>query len=251
MSATAHRHPRPTPAAFVLLFALSACDNVASSEIATSETGIDVYVQVDPAGEAWATAKLSTDNPALLEVTYLNLEDGDHLDLAVGARRWRMEEQLLVPWGIYQYVATVDDLAGGEELVIGYQRLHDADAPGTRVRIPAPIALETASTTISRRDGLRLTWLGGDGADRVAVRIRSRSQSACVTPVDHEVERSAGGLTVEPVELAVPAGADPSLPCPLLAEVTALADGRVDPAFGRGGTILAGRSRTLELTATP
>lgn len=229
-----------------LLLAAAACDSVSSTEVATSELGVFVYVEVDAAGQAEVTARLTTDNPSLLEVTYVRLEGGDALwATRDGGGPQEMTERTLL--GFYEYLTTFSGIAGGETIGVAFDRATEVDAPGTQVTIPAPITIGASAETFARAAGVTLSWTGGAGATDAAIAVRD--QSNCFDAFTRRVPLTAG-------QIALDAGAfvlkpNPPATCMIEVEIGAVATGTADQAYGRGGNVTARQTRTLALTMTP
>ncbi len=229
-------------ASAALALALAACDNAPSSDVPTSETGLYVTVAVDDAGRADATVALTADNPALLEVTYLRLDGGDQLSLAIDRAAVPLSERTLL--GAYDYVGTATGVEGGELVTIGYDRADGVDANGSRATVPAPFALGATAARISRADGLTLTFGGLGGADELIVSVRSVED--CFDSFSERGPATGTTLFIPGARFVL----RPDGPATCNVEVTAraVAHGTADPAFGRGGVVDVSQVRTLALT---
>ncbi len=225
-----------------VLFAAAACDSVASTEVTTAELGIYVYVEVDADARADVTARLTTDNPALLEVTYVRLAGGDTLraQFPLAAAQTMTERSIL---GLYEYTAQFDGVTGGQVLTVSLDRAIETDALATSVAMPADFTVGASATTFARASGVTLTWSGGTGASEVAIAVRD--QDDCVDNFVREVPLAAGQLALTASDFVLKPNA-PAM-CRLQVELGAVATGTADPAFGRGGNVTARQSRTLAL----
>lgn len=231
--------------ALALLLA-AACDSVSSTEVTTSELGVFVWVDVGADGRADVTARLTTDNPSLLEVTYVRLEGGDALWASRdGAAPQAMAERMIL--GYYEYLTAFAGVAGGEEITVAFDRATMVDAPDTHVAIPAPIAIDASATTFARAAGVTLTWTGGAGATDAAIAVRD--QNNCVDSFTRRVPLTTGQLALDAAAFVLKP--NPPASCALEVEIAAEATGTADPAYGRGGFVKARQSRTLTLTMTP
>lgn len=240
--------PASVRAAFSLLLAtgLAACDSVGSSEVATAEMGVVVWIEADDSARATATVQLTTDNPALLEQTFIDLEVGDALYLSSADRRTRMTEEFVVGFGIYQYTASQGGMVGGEAFAIELRRAAGDDAPATTAILPQPIRFAPRAATFPRGAGLELAWSGGAGSDRVTVTL----SGSCLEQLKRELPPETTSLSIAADELSFAADGAAE-PCPIQVALRAVADGVADPAFGRGGQVQAVQVDSLELTATP
>jgi hypothetical protein len=228
-----------------ILFAAAACDSVASTDVTTAELGVYVYVEVDADARAEVTARLTTDNPALLEVTYVRLAGGDTLraQFPLAAAQTMTERSIL---GLYEYIATFDGVTGGQVLTVSLDRALETDALATTVAMPADLTVAASATTFAHASGVTLTWSGGTGASEVAVAVRDLDN--CVDNFVRTAPLNAGQLALATTDFVLKP--NPPSSCRLEVELGAVATGTADPAYGRGGNVTARQSRTLALTMT-
>ncbi|MEZ4398969.1 MAG: hypothetical protein R3B06_03070 [Kofleriaceae bacterium] len=235
---------RASVLSFVLL-AVGACDSVPSTDVTTAEMGMWVFAEVGADGQADVTTGLTTDNPALLEVTYVNLEAGDTLSARLGDGA----PQMMSEWtalGLYQYKTRFTAVAGGETLHVAFDRAAGQSAGGTQVTLPGAVAVTASAPSFAWAEGVTVSWTGGAGA--TSTQLAVNSPDGCFDSFSRKVDFAAGQARLAATDFMIRAGAQTT--CAVNVTVGAVATGTADAAFGRGGNVTARQTRTLALTMT-
>ena len=75
--------------------------------------------------------------------------------------------------------------------------------------------------------------------------------SGCIEGVGVDAAGNPGELTIAPAELAYKAGADATLPCDVELALELANEGRIDAAYGHGGSVRVAQCRRMTLTVQP
>ena len=232
-------------ASLLLLLALPACTKVESSSILTSGMAASMSVTADGTGQSVASASLRVGDSA---VDCVDLSTGDSLVATSGTKSQPMSRSVI--FNVVTYSALFSGLdAEGTPYTIAFKRSLDAGAPSSTCTMPAPFALTTPppSSPFSRgASDITLTWKGG-----TADAMRYEIKGDCLTSKSDAIAGDPGTLLVPMGTIAV---SDPKYAgqnCTGTLVVHRTRQGKLDPAFGHGGSIFGEQVRSVSFTSTP
>jgi hypothetical protein len=224
---------------------IPACTKVESKSILTSGMSALMSVSADGTGQSVAAASLRVGDSA---VDYVDLSTGDSLVASSGAKSQSMSRSSL--FNIVTYSTSFSGLdADGTPYTIAFKRSLDAGAPSSTCTMPAPFTLTTpppASTFSRGASDITLTWKGG-----TADTMRYELKGDCLASKSDAITGDPGTLLIPKGTIAV---GDPKYAgqnCTGTLVVKRQRQGKLDPAFGHGGSIFGEQVRSVSFTSTP
>ena len=232
---------RTTLLALVLV---AGCDTALSSELDNQELRLFANADVDRSGDLEVVVQLTTDNPALLEETFVDLADGDLLIASLDGETVTMTREWIPVLNLVQYRASFDSVVGGEILAIDLERSEHDDIEGSWVEVPAPFELSMPAS-FSRSDSLLVEW-----AAFPATRSGLRLLGSCLDQ-SFPMDGNPGRIELAPPRLSVPDGVASDARCELDATLSIANERGAAAGFGRGGRIVAEQVRTTVSESAP
>lgn len=229
----------------LLLFTTAGCTKVESKSVLTSGISALMSVTADGTGKSVASASLRVGDSS---VDYVDLSSGDSLVASSGTKSQPMSRSVL--FNIVTYSTEFAGLdANGTAYTVAFKRSLDAGAPASTCTLPAPFTLTTPPPNSSFSRGgadITLTWQGGT-TDAMLYELKGD----CLTS-------KSATLAGDPGTLQIPRGtvvvSDPKYAgqsCSGTLVVKRQRQGKLDPAFGHGGSIFAEQVRVVTFTSTP
>lgn len=226
-----------------LLLLLPACASVKSSDVATSSIWADLAAVTDGDGTT-ATAILRVGGAD--SNTFVDLEEGDQIDVTAGAETVTLQEVAL--GDLFSYVGSLAADEAGTEFTFDFQRALLTSAPASTATMPDPFELTApaAGAALSRAQGITVTWepSGTDATMRVLLR------SECIVDAQVDVDGDPGSYTYEPGSYLVVDGAE-GQSCEATLTVQRIGFGALDPAFETGGQVYAAQERKVDFRLDP
>jgi hypothetical protein len=218
-----------------------------ASPLPTEEMGLFVLASATADFDLDVIVQFTSGDPALPEVDFIGIAPQDRLQAALEGSEQVVERNDILPEGLDQYRTRFSDVEGGDELTVALDRQGHTDAPSSRLIVPSAFELDDPGPSFPIAQGLRLTWSGGGTVDACQISL----SSDCLEEVTLSVSGNPGKLEIASSMLRHLDEVDPSEPCPVRVLVLLERNGQPDPAFGRGGKLIAAQIRGLELTAVP
>jgi hypothetical protein len=229
----------------LLLLASAACTKVESKSILTSGMSATMSVRADGTGQSFASASLLVGDSAL---DYVDLSTGDSLVASSGTKSQPMSRSVLL--NVVSYSAPFSGLdAEGTPYTIAFKRSLDSGAPSSTCTLPAPFTLTTPppAATFSRgASDITLTWMGGT-TDPMRYEIRGD----CLATKGDAITGDPGTLLLPKGTIAVGDPKYAGQTCTGTIVVHRARQGKLDPAFGHGGSIFGEQVRSVSFTSTP
>lgn len=222
----------------------SACKVTESDDILTSGMHASISATADGTGDTRVGATLFLGPPS--DLIFVDLVGGDQLIAHQGGQTKVMSEQIIL--NIVSHTATfpIDD--EGTVFEVELRREVDDGAPSSTVALPAPFTLGNVPPSVSRGADFGVNWAGAAGQGD---RMKWTAEGPCI-------ELASGTITGDPGSVTMPAGtfrkqAGQNVPdmCQVKVTVTRERGGRVDPAYGEGGTSTGIQTRAVMFTSTP
>ncbi len=231
-------------AGLALLLASSGCDTVMSSEVPTQDIGLFSQARVGPDGRVALITQLTTDNPALLEQTYLDLDWDDALYAHLEGETVPMRREWVPVLNLVQYRAEFALGQPGDELSIELDRSIELSASDSYVTLPGSFTVQ-APEEFSREEALTVQWTPAPAQEsHFALR------GSCLREVDYSFDANPGAVTVPALNLEKAENSSEDS-CDVTLKIELSNHGVVDPAFGRGGSITAIQERIETLHSLP
>jgi hypothetical protein len=247
---------------------IQTCESTASSSVMTSGTRAQMTARADGSGHTEVGVELMVGGP--LSNVYLSLDGDDRLEATIGEQKLLLTRRTDVLGRVW-YVGNVPGDRGNEDVVVAYRRTVDKGAPRSVVRMPAgfDVVSPQPGARVSRgSDDLVIAWEGASPQDVMEVSL----DGSCIRPYNSRVEVDKGQLlipratlgppsaTMQPMEPAGDGSGPRAEPqpvhkgepeCRVTARFRRRADGKVDPAFGQGGSFTAEQTREVTFVSTP
>jgi hypothetical protein len=222
----------------------SACTVTESDDILTSGMHASISATADGTGDTRISASLFLGPPSNLN--FVNLVGGDELIAHQGTQSKVMSEQIIL--NIVSHTATfpVDD--EGTLFEVELRREVDDGAPSSTVALPAPFTLGNVPPSVSRNAAFGVNWTGPAGQGD---RMKWTAEGPCIELASGTVAGDPGSVTMPVGTFRKQAGQNVPDMCEVKVTVTRERDGRVDPAYGKGGTSTGIQTRAVIFTSTP
>ncbi|MBT8493435.1 MAG: hypothetical protein KJO07_10295 [Deltaproteobacteria bacterium] len=233
-----------TTTVLAALIAALGCDSTVSSDLTNDELRLFAHADVDELGNLDVVAQITTDNPALLEETFVDLIDGDALSATLDGEEVTMAREWVPIVGLIQYRAQFESVGGGEILSIDLERPSYGDIEDSWVEIPPPFELSMPAS-FSRSDYLVVEWTP------VPATRSGLSLSGSCFDDSFQMDGNPGRIELAPPRLSVPEGVDAQAQCELDATLTVVNERSAAAGFGRGGRITAEQVRRSVVESTP
>jgi len=234
------------------VLALSACmaaacrENIDSNDVRTSGVYPEIKVVASEKDESVVTVYLKTGGNK--SNTYLELKGDDELVATVGDTSKNLDQDGDVS------KATFPFNTGGSEFIIAFNRGEDDDsAPASTCTLPEPFNLTglEAQSTVSRADGVTLTWEPAEDGDTMRWTLEATS-GGCLFPSGDKSMTDTGSLTLGPDDFdATQSAKDNGESCDAKVCVERFRKGSLDPAFEEGGEIEAVQRRCINFVSAP
>jgi len=230
--------------ALLLVASLGACDRIPSEDVLTEDIRLGAWATADESDRLEVTVHLTTDNPALLEETYLDLGPADTLYAIFDGEEVEMERDFIPVLGLVQYKADFEDVIFGGVLRVRFERDLEESALENAVVIPQPFNMSVANE-FSRSEPLSLSWTTTETDDsHVSMR------GACMSAIGLFFDNNPGAATFESDRMLEAEKGDLD-ECMVDVSVEVENDGIVDDAFGRGGFITGSRLSADRILSRP
>ncbi len=161
-------------AILLVIGSLSACNVIGSTGVATSDLTVSVYVEAYPSGTVDVSASFRNGLAGLVQFA------------SGGSVTVTDAHGVTTPMSFGKdvnynaaYLAQITGVSPGDELVIAVTRVDGADAPATRVTVPAPFAITAPSSgdAFTERAAFPVSWVDSGGGADVAMRFDLKSCS--------------------------------------------------------------------------
>jgi hypothetical protein len=217
--------------------AISGCQSVRSSSVATEHMRADITISVDGTYTAEVAVQLRHEDSSLV---YVDLDRGERLVASSSAYQAELEP------GFYDYRATLP-LAPDDSLVsVGLERTRGVDAPYSVVELPTPFRLYPNAGVFSLAyDVIPLEW-DRLSDDEMVIEIEGQciwDESRYIAPF-----ADLGVALIEPGDLR-PRDLWKGDLCPLEITITRIRHGHLDRGFARG-EISATQVRQMDILVT-
>ena len=233
------------PVTLLAAFALAACEQIDSADIATHGIYADLEVVASGNGTSVVRAELRAGGD--LSNVSVEVVGGDRLVATQGAASRTMGRRDDVLGRIW-YEASFATQA--EDAPFGVAFLREApleSAPDSAVTLPAPFAIlaPEAGATFSRSQGLLVRW-SPSRYDPITIRLAG----PCLAPQAFALGVDRGAASI-PAEMLDPMPGAELETCDVVVSVVRWREGVVDPAYGEGGRFVASQVRAVVATSAP
>jgi hypothetical protein len=234
------------------LVACAACQSISSSDVKTQ----GIYADLTASSDGMTTsveAHLKTGGS--LSNTYLDLQNGDSLTAYAGNDTAPMNRNAVL--GDVWYSASFNAGMGGTMVRIDFERSHDAmtmqclggSAPNSIATLPDPFTLTapTSGATFSRASGsIQVTWSESGASDPLTYSV----SGPCILPLTGQTA-DTGSLTIAGGQIHPLQQQGVASSCAINISLSRSRSGRVDSAFGEGGSFGATQTRQVTVQSTP
>ena len=231
--------------ALLLLPFVPACSKVESSSILTSGMSALMSVSADGSGKTVASASLRVGDSAL---EYVDLSAGDSLLASSGAKSQSMARSSIL--NVVTYSTEFAGLdAAGTPYAIAFKRSVDSGAPSSTCTLPTPLTITSPppSTSFSRAStDISVTWNGGSSDT-----MRYEIKGDCLAAKVDGIAGDPGIVVLARGTIAVGDPKNAGVTCAGTIVLKRQRTGKLDPAFGHGGSIFGEQVRSVSFTSTP
>jgi hypothetical protein len=226
----------------VAAVSIVACTKVESSSIKTAGMSAQFSITADGSGKSFAVAALFVDDNITDRV---DLSAGDVLSASAAGQTATLQRQNVLSILTYDGTLSVD--APGTVFTIAFTRANDTSAPNSTCTLPdafTPVAPTGAKSRAS--DDVVITYAPSGSSDSMAW----KATGDCIAA------QSIQAIAGDPGTFTIPKGTLQSASmmagtCNLAIQITRTRNGKLDPAYGHGGTITAIQSRSITFSSTP
>jgi hypothetical protein len=222
-----------------------ACTSVKSTDIDTSGMSAHMTVTADGQGDTAVSAELNVDTNA---TDFVDVSSGDSLSAAAGGGPGRsMTRSDLLGVISYGTSFTGEDAPGTAYTIAFSRNAPNVSAPSSTCTIPQPFAITAPASGMSfsrSTDAVLVTYSNGGQSDAMTYLV----SGSCVNTAGGTVPADSGSVAIPKGTLVDSAG--PST-CMATLTLRRSRTGRLDPAFGYGGSISCDQTRTVTFTSTP
>jgi hypothetical protein len=235
---------------------LAACQSISSSNVTTQGIYADLSATSD-GSSTHVEARLKTGGQ--VSNTYLDLQNGDSLTAYAGSDTSPMSKNTLLGevWYTSNFMASTTNML----VRVDFERAHDAhtmeclggSAPNSLATVPDAfeISAPTQNASVSRKSGaIQIAWSPSGSTDHMEYSVNG----SCIEPMLSQLISNDSGT------LTIPAGSLKDAPnptmqgstsCTITVEITRQRAGKIDPAYGEGGTFSAAQVRQIAIQSTP
>jgi hypothetical protein len=240
-------HARPI--LFVLAAAVAGCcgmcaETTQSENIRTE--GMRAAARVESRGDGRTSVDITLRAGGPLSNLYPVVSGGDRIEASNGVETVPLvfsKNVIATP----SYHGELKGDSGGRLVEVRFHRVGNTSALGTHVTMPPPFAITSppGAKISAARPVLEVTW-SPTGPMEVAWQV----EGECIEAHDGHVDPDVGRLEVVLKAAARDGGALPRA-CDVKVQLSRQAHGKLDPAYGEGGSIVAIQERELKVEFIP